>query len=55
MNTLGNDPVPTVYEAGWAPWLVWMFIENSPLPGFDPWTIQPVVSRYPEYAILAMI
>ena len=23
----------------------------SPLPGFDPWTIQPVASRYADYAI----
>jgi len=25
----------------------------SPLPGFDPQTIQPVASRYTDYAILA--
>ena len=25
----------------------------SPLPGFDPQTVQPVASRYTEYAILA--
>jgi hypothetical protein len=26
--TPGNDPVPTVQEAGWAPGLVWMGAEN---------------------------
>ena len=25
----------------------------SPPPGFDPWTTQPVASRYTDYAILA--
>jgi hypothetical protein len=25
----------------------------SPPPGFDPWTVQLVVSRYIDYAILA--
>jgi len=24
----------------------------SPPPGFDPWTVQPVTSRYTVYAIL---
>ena len=23
----------------------------SPPPGFDPWTIQPVASRYTDYAV----
>jgi hypothetical protein len=26
--TLGKDPVPIVYEAGWAPGTVWMGAEN---------------------------
>ena len=25
--------------------------EISPPPGFDPWTVQPVVSRYTDYAV----
>jgi hypothetical protein len=42
-----KDPVPIAKEAGWAPELVWMGAENlaSP-PGFDPWNVQPVASRY---------
>jgi hypothetical protein len=27
----------------------------SPPPGFNPWTIQPVVSHYTDWAILAHI
>jgi len=36
--TPGKDLVPLVQEAGWAP------------AGFDPWTIQPIASRYTNYA-----
>jgi len=35
----GKDPVPIVYEAGWAPGSVWMDAEKlapPPPPGFDP-------------------
>ena len=32
---------------------VWMGAENSPLPGFDLWIIQPVASHYTDYAIMA--
>jgi hypothetical protein len=31
--TPGNDPVPTVYEAGWAPGSIWMDAENVALTG----------------------
>jgi hypothetical protein len=27
----------------------------SPAPGFDPWIVQPVASRYTDWAILAHI
>ena len=27
----------------------------SPLPGFDPWTVQPLVSRHTDRAVLAAI
>jgi hypothetical protein len=27
----------------------------SPWPGFDPWTVQPVASRYIDWAIPAQI
>jgi hypothetical protein len=48
----GTDPVPIVWEAGWAPGPVWKFSEKSrPLPGFDPRIVQPVASRYIDYAI----
>jgi hypothetical protein len=39
--TPGKDPIPIVYEAGWAPRPVWTGAENPAPhpPGFDP---QPV-------------
>ena len=47
----GKDPVPVVQEAGWAPGPVWTCAENlTPPPGFDPRTVQPVASRYTDYA-----
>jgi hypothetical protein len=49
--TPGKDAVPIVQEAGWAPEPVWIGVENLVPPGFDPWTFQPVVSRYTDYAI----
>jgi hypothetical protein len=45
--TPGKDPVPIVQEAGWAPGPVWT-AENRAPPGFDPRTVQPVVSRYTD-------
>jgi len=47
--TPGKDSVPIVQEAGWPPELVWTGAGNlaSPL-GFDPWTVQPVASRYTD-------
>jgi hypothetical protein len=44
---------PIVWEARWAPGLVWQVWNISPLPGFDPWTIQSVASHYTDYAIPA--
>jgi hypothetical protein len=49
--TPGKDSVPIVWEAGWAPGPVWMGAENLAPPGFDPQTIQPVVSCYIDWAI----
>ena len=47
-------PVPIVQEAGWAPGPVWTDAENlAPPPGFDSRTVQPVVSRYTDWAIPA--
>jgi hypothetical protein len=44
----GKDPVPVVWVAGWALGPVWTGAENlaPPPKGFDPWTVQPVASRY---------
>ena len=47
----GKDPVPIVQEAGWAPEPVWAGAENlAPPPGCDPRTVEPVASRYTDYA-----
>jgi len=48
--TPGKDPVPIVQKAGWAPGPVWTGAENLAPPGFDPRTVQPVASRYTDYA-----
>jgi len=48
--TPGKDPVPIVQEAGWAPGSVWTGGKSCPPPGFDPRTVQPVVSRYTDWA-----
>ena len=49
--TSGKDSVPTVQEAGWAPGPVRTGAENLALtPGFDPRTVQPVASRYTDWA-----
>ena len=51
--TLGKDPVPNVQEAGGAPEPVWTGAENLARPGFDSQTVQPVASRYTDYASLS--
>jgi hypothetical protein len=54
--TPNKDLVPIVQEAGWAPRSVWTGAENlNPLPqlGLDPETVQPVASRYNNWASLA--
>jgi len=43
-----HDAVPIVQEAGWATQPVWTGTGNLPPLGFNPQTIQPVVSRYTE-------
>ena len=45
-----KDPVPIVQGAGWASGPVWTGAENLAPPGFDPRTVQPVGSRYTDYA-----
>ena len=48
--TPGKDPVPIVQEAGWTSGPVWTGAENLASPGFDPRTVQPVGSRYTDWA-----
>jgi hypothetical protein len=48
-----RPPLPIVQKAGWAPEKVWISAENLALPGFDPRTLQPVASRYTDWAIPA--
>ena len=38
----GKEPVPNVYEAGWAPGTIWTGVENLVLPkGFDLRAVGP--------------
>jgi hypothetical protein len=49
--TSRKDPVPVVQEAGWAPGPVCTGAENlAPPLGLDHRTVQPVASRYTDYA-----
>ena len=48
--TPGKDSVHIVQEAGWASGPVWTGAENLAPPGLDPRTVQPVCSRYTDYA-----
>ena len=45
-----KDPVPIVHEAGWAQGRRGQVRKISPPPGFDPRTVQPLASRYSDYA-----
>ena len=50
--TPGKDPVRAVQEAAWAPRPVWTGAESlTPPLVFDPRTVQPVASRYTDWAI----
>jgi hypothetical protein len=46
-----RDLVPTAQETGWAVGPVWTYLENLALPGYEPWTIQPVASHNINYFI----
>ena len=48
--TPGKDPVLIEQDDGWAPWPVWTGAENLAPPVFHPRTVQPVASRYTDYA-----
>jgi hypothetical protein len=46
----GKDQVPIVQEAGRDPGPVWTAVKILASAGFDPRTVQPVASRYTDYA-----
>jgi hypothetical protein len=46
----GEIPVSFIQEAGWASGPVGTGAEILAAPGFDPQTVQPVASRYTDYA-----
>ena len=46
----GKDPVPIVQEAEWAPGPVWTGAENLAPTGIRFRTVQPLASRYTDYA-----
>ena len=46
----GKTRYTIVQEDGWASGPVWTGAENLDPPGFDPRTVQPVGSRYTDYA-----
>jgi len=48
--TPGKDSVPILQEAGWVPGPVWTGTVNLILTGFWSRTVQPVVSRYTDWA-----
>jgi len=45
-----EDPMPNAQEAGWASGLVCMALKILLPLEFNPWTTQPVASRYTDYA-----
>ena len=47
-----NDPVPIVRRVGGQGQAVLVY-KILPLPGFNPQTVQPLVSHYTNYAVLA--
>jgi hypothetical protein len=49
----GKTQYPLYREAGWAPGQARTCAENlAPPPRFDPRTVQPVASRYPDHKSL---
>jgi hypothetical protein len=46
-----RNPVPIIQDVGWAPGPVSTGAKNlASQPGFDPRSVQPVASRYTDYA-----
>ena len=46
--TPGNDPIPIVHEAGWAPGPDLTFAEEFAPTGIRSPSLQPVVNRYTD-------
>ena len=46
-----QEPIPVAKEADSAPGPVWTSVENLASLGFDPRSVQSVVSSYADYAI----
>jgi hypothetical protein len=44
-------PVPSAQEVVWAPGQSGQVRKIFPPPGFGPWTVQPVASRYTDYTV----
>jgi hypothetical protein len=49
-----NDLLPIVWEGGRASGPFWAGAEIFLLMGFDPWTIQPIASRYTNYRTMIL-
>jgi hypothetical protein len=52
LNPWERDLVPTIQEAGWAPWLVWTGAENLTSTSIRCLAVQHVASHYTEYVVL---
>jgi len=50
----GDDPSSIVRESGWTPVPVWIRAKNVVSTGIGTSDIQPVASRYTDYAISVM-
>jgi hypothetical protein len=51
----GSSVGKTIKLRGWVgPGPVWTGAENLDPPGFDPRTVQPIASRYTDWAIPAL-
>jgi len=49
----GKTRYPLYWRLSGTQGLLWKDASISTLPGFDPWTVQPVTSRCTEWAIPA--
>jgi hypothetical protein len=52
LNPWERDLVPTIQEAGWAPWQVWTGAENLTSTSIWCLPVQPIVSHYTNYLAL---